>query len=207
MRGRTSARAMEALQSFHVANPQRAGVGRDELASNLKTNPEILDLAIEALLRNRQCELDGPLVARVGWNARLSTADQRLCDQIAARIEASAFTPPTNEELAAALNQTPQQIAAMTRLLAERGCFIRLDERLCMHRDAVEAGKMAALKLFRQAPSFSTMDFRDALGISRKYAVPLIDYLDKIRFTVRAGNIRTPGVEARKRLSTAASRA
>ena len=45
------------------------------------------------------------------------------------------------------------------------------------------------------------MEFRDALGVSRKFAVPLVDYLDKIRFTVRSGNSRTPGAEAKKLLS------
>jgi selenocysteine-specific elongation factor len=66
----------------------------------------------------------------------------------------------------------------------------------------VEAGRQTALKLFRRAPSFSTMDFRDALGVSRKFAVPLVDHLDKTRFTVRNGNNRTPGVEARKLLQS-----
>ena len=74
-----------------------------------------------------------------------------------------------------------------------------------MHRDAVEAGKQTALKLFRRAPAFSTMEFRDALGVSRKFAVPLVDYLDKIRFTVRSGNNRTPGAEAKKLLNPVAT--
>jgi len=73
-----------------------------------------------------------------------------------------------------------------------------------MHRDAVEAGRQTALKLFQHAPAFSTMEFRDALGVSRKFAVPLVDYLDKIRFTVRSGNNRTPGVEAKKVLNPVA---
>jgi hypothetical protein len=45
------------------------------------------------------------------------------------------------------------------------------------------------------------------LAVSRKYAVPLLDYLDKIRFTVRSGHDRSPGVEARKRLSPTAGAA
>ena len=58
-----------------------------------------------------------------------------------------------------------------------------------MHRDAVEAGKQTALETVPpKRRRFSTMDFRDALGVSRKFAVPLLDYLDKIRFTVRSGN-------------------
>ncbi|MCX8107496.1 MAG: SelB C-terminal domain-containing protein [Verrucomicrobiae bacterium] len=44
------------------------------------------------------------------------------------------------------------------------------------------------------------MQFRDALGGSRKYAVPLLDYFDVQRLTVRTGNVRTPGVAARHRL-------
>ena len=66
--------------------------------------------------------------------------------------------------------------------------------------DALEAAKQEALRLFGQKRSFSTMEFRDALGVSRKHAVPLLDYLDKIRFSVRSGHDRTPGVEARKLL-------
>jgi selenocysteine-specific elongation factor len=88
----------------------------------------------------------------------------------------------------------------MLKLLVERAVLVRLDERLCIHRDALEAAKHEALRLFAQKPRFSTMEFRDALGVSRKYAVPLLDYLDRTRFTVRSGNERTPGVEARKLL-------
>ncbi len=88
----------------------------------------------------------------------------------------------------------------MIRLLAERGILVGLDPRTFIHRDALQAAKQVALGLFAKKPSFSTMEFRDALGVSRKYAVPLVDYLDRIRFTVRSGHDRTPGVEARKAL-------
>jgi selenocysteine-specific elongation factor len=104
------------------------------------------------------------------------------------------------EELAAALNEPPPRLTAMAKLLVERGLVARLDDKIWMHRDAVEAGKQTALKLFARAPAFTTMEFRDALGVSRKFAVPLVDYLDKIRFTVRSGNSRSPGAEAKKLL-------
>jgi selenocysteine-specific elongation factor len=75
-----------------------------------------------------------------------------------------------------------------------------LDERVIMHQDAVAAAKQVVLRLFARRPSFTTMEFRDALGVSRKFAVPLLDYLDRSRFSVRSGHDRTPGVEARKLL-------
>ena len=92
------------------------------------------------------------------------------------------------------------RLAKLTRLLVDNGILVRLDQSLLMHRDAVAAARAVAIRLFAEAGAFTTMDFRDALGVSRKYAVPLLDYFDTARLTVRAGNRRTPGVEAKKAL-------
>jgi selenocysteine-specific elongation factor len=86
----------------------------------------------------------------------------------------------------------------MAQVLVERGVLVRLGERTLVHQDALEAARRVALELFARAPAFTTMEFRDALGVSRKYAVPLLDYLDATRFTARDGHNRTPGVEARR---------
>jgi selenocysteine-specific elongation factor len=197
---KTATDILAAIQAFHSTNPQRAGIGREELLATLKADSKLLDLAVASLLGTKQIEHNGNVLARAGWSARVVDRDQRLCDQIAAKLQQAGWAPPGAEELAAALGEPLPRVGAMTRLLGERGILVRLDDRVWMHRDAVEAGKQTALKLFGRAPMFSTMDFRDALGVSRKYAVPLVDYLDKVRFTVRSGNNRTPGAEAKKLL-------
>jgi selenocysteine-specific elongation factor len=199
---KTATDILAAIQAFHSTNPQRAGIGREELLATLKADSKLLDLAVASLLGTKQIEHNGNVLVRAGWSARVVDRDQRLCDQIAAKLQQAGWAPPSAEELAAALGEPLPRISAMTRLLGERGILMRLDERVWMHRDAVEAGKQTVLKLFARAPIFSTMDFRDALGVSRKYAVPLVDYLDKVRFTVRSGNNRTPGAEAKRLLNS-----
>ncbi len=200
-----AANMLAAVQTYHAANPQRAGIGREELLAALQANPVFLDAATESLLQSKQLERHGALLARVGWNAQVPDRDQTLCDQLAAKFQETRWTPPGLEELAVAVQETLPRVTAMARLLAERGVIVKLDDKIWMHRDAVEAGKQTALKLFQKAPAFTTMEFRDTLGVSRKFAVPLVDYLDKIRFTVRSGNNRTPGVEAKKLLNPAAA--
>jgi selenocysteine-specific elongation factor len=191
---------LAAVQTFHAANPRRAGVGREELQAALQANPAFLEAAVESLLASKQLERNGALLARAGWAARIPDRDQRLCDLLAAKLRQAGFAPPGVAELTAAANEPPPRVLAMLRLLAERGVVARLDEQVWMHADAVEAGRQTALGLFKRAPSFTTMEFRDALGVSRKFAVPLVDYLDKTRFTVRSGNNRSPGSEAKKLL-------
>jgi selenocysteine-specific elongation factor len=199
---KTATDILAAVQAIHSSNPQRAGIAREELLATLKTDGVLLDMAVESLLQTKQIEHNGNVLARAGWSARVADPDQHLCDQIAAKLQQTGWAPPGADELAAALGEPLPRIGAMMRLLGERGILVRLDDRVWMHRDAVEAGKQTVLKLFARAAMFSTMDFRDALGVSRKYAVPLVDYLDKIRFTVRSGNNRTPGAEAKKLLNS-----
>jgi len=195
-----AARMLDAVQAFHRANPQRSGLSREELLPAAAGSGEILDLAFESLMQARQLERVGTVFAQPGWRARLADPDQRLSDQIVAAFQKAGWAGPTAAEMAASLGQPLPRVEKVMNLLAERAVLARLDARTFVHHDALESAKAVVLRLFAQQPSFSTMAFRDALGVSRKYAVPLLDYLDKIRFTVRSGHDRTPGAEARKAL-------
>ena len=195
-----AARMIETVLSFHTANPQRAGLGREELFSTVGGAAEVCELAAASLVSAKRLERQGTVFARAGWSARISDRDQQLSDRISAAFQSAGWAGPTSAELATTLGEPPARVEKMVKLLVEQAVLVRLDERLCIHRDALEAAKQVVLRLFRQKPSFSTMEFRDAVAVSRKHAVPLVDYLDKVRFTVRSGHDRTPGVEARKLL-------
>jgi selenocysteine-specific elongation factor len=197
----TAAKMFAAVLAFHTANPQRAGLGRDELFALAGGAAEICEAASASLVTTKRLERQGTVFARAGWSARISDRDQQLSDRISAAFQSAGWAGPTAAELAATLGEPPAAVEKMIKLLVEKAVLVRLDERLCIHRDALEAAKQVVLRLFGQKRSFSTMEFRDAVGVSRKHAVPLVDYLDKIRFTVRSGHDRTPGVEARKLLT------
>jgi selenocysteine-specific elongation factor len=196
----TAARILAAVHAFHTANPQRAGLTREELLPLADGNAELFRLAADALVTAKQIEHIGTVFARGGWSARLSDHDQQLSDKITAAMKVAGWTSPALADLAMTVREPVERVEKMVRLLTERAVLVRLDERVFMHCEAVEAAQQVALRLFASRPSFSTMEFRDALAVSRKYAVPLLDHLDRIRFTVRSGHDRTPGVEARKRM-------
>jgi selenocysteine-specific elongation factor len=192
-----AARVLAGIREFHAGNPQRAGVEREDLAANLAIAREILDMAIASLAGKKEVTAHGTLLAQAGWAARLADPEQRLRENIAAAYQTAGFTPPNIPDLAQTLRAPANLVEKMVRLLVDQRVLVRLDERILMHRSTIESAKQAALRLFRAAPVFSTMQFRDALGVSRKFAVPLLDHLDKLRFTVRSGHDRTPGAEAK----------
>jgi selenocysteine-specific elongation factor len=191
---------MQALLAFHQANPQRLGIEPKEWSAGLNLEKSLVDFAVQHLLQNHRVEQRGALLAMVGWQAQVSNAAQTLGDRIAQRFQQVGYLAPTLEELGTELKTPWPQLQAACQLLIEKGILVRLDEKTIIHRDAIAAAQQVVLRLFAKGPSFTTMDFRDALGVSRKYAVPLLDYLDKTRFTVRTGNHRTPGAEAKARM-------
>ncbi|HYG33466.1 MAG TPA: SelB C-terminal domain-containing protein, partial [Clostridia bacterium] len=197
----TKASIQKGVQQFHANYPQRAGLARDELLKLVGGNADLFTFAAESLVQSRQLEWNGTVFAQNGWSARLSNRDEQLNERVAAAFKQAGWASPASAELATSLRIPEPQVTKSIRLLQERGVLVRLDDKISMHRDAVEAAKQIVVRLFSRAPSFTTMDFRDALEVSRKFAVPLLDYLDRQRFTVRCGNNRTPGVEAKKRMS------
>jgi len=197
-----AAKIVSAVQAFHTAQPQHAGIGRDALRASVGGNADVFELSAASARQAGRIEFNGAVFALPGWKPRISDPDEQLGEQVAAAFRKAGWASPTPDDLAATLRVTPERLAKLTRLLQERGVLVRLDDCVLIHRDAIEAGKQIVLRLFAQRPAFTTMDFRDALGVSRKFAVPLLDHLDRVRFTVRNGNNRTPGTEARKLMSS-----
>lgn len=197
-----AARSVEVVRSYHATQPQHAGVARDALAKAVGGNAELLALAFDSLIASGRLTDNGTVLACPGWRPRVSDPDQAMSEQVAASFRQACWAPPTLDELGARLGIPASRAASLVQLLLGRGELVRLDERVVMHRDAVEAGKQAALALFRRTASFTTMAFRDALGVSRKFAVPLLDHLDRSRVTVRSGHDRTPGAEAKRQLAS-----
>lgn len=198
-----------ALEAFHAANPHRAGAGRGQLldaacapnAAGQAGCRAAAELAIDQLLSEGRILHRGEVFSLPGKQASLDAAQQQACSDLENLLKTAGLAPPTVSELAQEGRMTPATLASMLDLLADRGVIVKLDQKIVMHADALQRAKEVALDLFRKSGSFETVDFRDALGVSRKFAVPLLDYFDTIRFTTRTGSRRRPGQEARKLLN------
>ncbi|MBI5722788.1 MAG: selenocysteine-specific translation elongation factor [Planctomycetes bacterium] len=215
---------LKTMDEFHAANPLRQGIEQESLAGLVcrtaddatqsasagaegsaapagRIDKPTFAAALAELIAAGKLVRAGSVLALAGRGAKVSQADVALCDKIEKTIQTGGFSPPDMPALAVSLAITPARLDAMVRLLADGGKVVRLDDKVVMHSDAVEKAKKIVLGLFARANSFETVEFRDAVAVSRKYAVPLLDYLDSVKFTSRSGNRRTPGQEARKLLA------
>ena len=192
-----AAQAIDALRRFHEANPKRLGMEPTDLAAAAQIDRAVYDVAEAQLIEDGRIERHGTMLVEAGRVLKLSDEDQALCDRIETTLREAKLTPPLPGDLAATLGVPAERLDAMVRLLADHDKVVKLDPKVIMHRQTLDEAQEVVLGLFRKANSFTTMEFRDALGVSRKYAVPVLDYFDSIRLTARGGNRRTAGKTAK----------
>jgi selenocysteine-specific elongation factor len=193
-------RGFAVVEQHHQAHPQLRGINESALAAHISEDSDLSCCVIQRLVESGRLVRHGELLALPRHVAAIGDEDERLCEALESLLLRDCLSPPTISEAADLLGEAVPTIERAAALLQDQGRATRLDERLVMHAEAVERAKQTALALFRAGAGFSTAEFRDSLGASRKYAVPLLDHLDQLSWTVRTANRRTPGRAAREAL-------
>ncbi len=165
-----------AVGEFHAANPLRPGMPKASLASRLDLEVAALDqlLASSAALRD-----DGATVARADFEAGLTADQEAIWQEVQATLASAGWSVPKLGELAIDRE--------MLHVLLRERRLVRVADDLVYLPEQVAALRE---RLGTLAPSFSVPEFKDALAISRKYAVPLLEWLDATGVTMRDGDVR-----------------
>jgi selenocysteine-specific elongation factor len=190
-------RIVEHLKGYHQTYPDRPGVSAAAVAEALAASPLIITAAVQSLMSHGTLSRQGELLALSEHRPQIKEGDQRLLDAIIATYQTDHTKPQRPMELAESLDQPVKRVEPLIRMLTERGDLVRLTDEIVMHREAVEAAVAVVRALFARADRFTTAEFRDALGASRKYVIPLLDHFDRTRLTVRHGSERKPGAKLR----------
>jgi selenocysteine-specific elongation factor len=100
------------------------------------------------------------------------------------------FTPPTLKDLSKELNQNEDHLRDIIERLVYEGKIIKVKGDMYFHRDVIENLKEKVMSYLRQNKEMTPSDFKSTLDLSRKYMIPLLEYLDKIKLTIRIGDKR-----------------
>ncbi len=180
----------------HNANPTLRGLPTSELVPRFDgLASRILDGAVQSLLKERQLastggELHLPTFSPEG---ALSESDRMAASAIEAVFKDGGLTPPSPSDV---VNGDTEKLY---RWLIREGVLVsaKTDARgqstqgIVFHRDAVEAAKEQLRTTFNDGATFTASDAKGVLGTSRKYLIPLLELLDRARFTRRNGDTRT----------------
>jgi selenocysteine-specific elongation factor len=189
----TVRRIGQELDAFHKANPLVEGIPKEDLRERVAPGrrAEVFRAALEEAVRGGQASVSGDVVKRAGRSIALTPEEQRAREQIEqAFAQAGLSVPPVKEVLGKLAIETKRAQKILQLLLREQA-LVKVSEELLFHRAALARlrEQLADYKK-RRGDRLSVPAFKELAGISRKYAIPLLEYLDRERVTRRAGDER-----------------
>ena len=175
---------LQAVDEGHVSRPLDRGVPLQPLRARLGVGGELADWVLARAIERERIAITEGLVSRAGWQPQVSADDRAAISAIERLLEAAGREAPSATEIAAAAGpRTP----ALLRLLEREGRVVPVGEERYLTPVAWRDSLLALRNGTREPRSYSAGEIREIFGISRKYAIPLIEGCDRLGVSSRVG--------------------
>ena len=185
-------RAETELKNFHRGHPLIPGMGKEELKRKVAEylDPALFNCLLQSLDVSGKIKIDAATVAHQDHKVQLNPLEQEIKNYLEEKIKNGKLDPPEPQKIIEASGYKRELVEKILRLLLKEGLLIKVKEDRIYHANCIDELKE---KLGRYAQNKSIIEiasFKELAGITRKNAIPLLEYFDSIRVTKRMGNER-----------------
>jgi len=180
------------ISAYHKKYSLKEGISREELkaSSGNKISSKLFNMAINSLNKNGVIVSDKDNVHLTGYQVEFSEELDSLRRDIAGVYNDAGLTPSSLTEVMNKFKNQKTKAQSIIKLMLKEGDLIQINEELCFARETLEKlrnnYKAQLIKDGKATPA----NFKDLTGLSRKYIIPLMEYFDMSRLTVRVGDHR-----------------
>ena len=178
------------VEEFHAKNPLVDGIAREALRERVKVSPEIFAPALDLLSREKKIDASGDLVRLRGHGVVMKDEEAESRKQIEAAFAGAGLKVPALQEVIAGLKVDRVRAQKIVTLLLRERSLVKVSDELVFHRSALEELHRLVAAQKARSPKMDVAKFKELTGVSRKYAIPLLEYLDRERVTRRVGDAR-----------------
>jgi selenocysteine-specific elongation factor len=186
---------VSSLESFQKSDPLAAGISKEQLRENVGAPPDVLAATLEVLAKGEKLELIGDLVRLPGRGVIMKDEEAESKKIIEQAFASAGLQVPALYNVLAGLKIDKARAQKIVTLLLRDKTLIKISEELVFHHSALAnlRAQLAAYKAKSTVNGVAKIDvgkFKEMTGVSRKYAIPLLEYLDRERVTRRVGDER-----------------
>jgi selenocysteine-specific elongation factor len=184
--------ATAAVQRFHETNPLVSGIGREELKARLFGDASNLlyQAVLDKLVTDKKIVLAGDVIHAFGRRVTLKADEEKMRDQLAVKFQSLGLQVPSPDELINGLKLDRNTARKLIQLMIKENALVKISEEMLVHRSAMDKLIADVKALKSKNPKLGVGEFKDLTGVSRKFAIPLLEYLDRQRVTRRVGDER-----------------
>jgi selenocysteine-specific elongation factor len=181
---------IDIVDEFHRSKPESPGIGFEQLLETSRFKKDVFDALLKLLISQSKLVERKHRLAIPEHKEAFSDDEQKLLNRVESLFKDNLFNPPKYEEIVEYTKVDPEEIRKILKILLEHEQLVRVDKDLFFHREAVEQARKLLIEYIREKGGLESVKFKYLLNTTRKFAIPLLDYFDRIGVTRRAGYTR-----------------
>jgi selenocysteine-specific elongation factor len=185
-----SEQIIRTVQDFQQRNPLAGGIAPETLRENAGVSTSLFDFVLSSLLRDKKLELNSGLLRLPGRGVTMKDEEAKSRQLIEQTFSAAGLKVPALKDVLAGLTIDKTRAQKIVTLLLREKVLIKISDDLVFHRTALDELRRRLLAQKSRSPKINIPAFKDLAGVSRKYAIPLLEYLDREHVTRRSGDER-----------------
>ena len=180
------------LLAMHEAEGLVAGFQNNQIVKHLKLELTVVEKVVSELVQRGKLEvLGGGQFRHKKFTGGLTKEDMRLVKEIEVMHSTELFLVPVRSVVASQLGKTEKKIKELMIWLHQMGILVPVSNELSLHADAIKKAEEVLIRHLKEVGVITALDFKDLIGASRKYAIPILEYFDKKGLTKRNDNERS----------------
>jgi len=190
--GELEERVLGALAALHAEHPLMTNHDRQKVLARLDYvgDEQLLQAVAERLIRAKKLVGDARRIARADFKPKLSANQRKLKDKIVEAHVAAGFAPPEPKEFANQAGGNAGALKDIFEVACAEGFLVRVTDEIYLSAEAEAEMRRRVTERLQTGTGATVAEIRDLLGTTRKYAVPVCEYLDRVGLTTRAGDLR-----------------
>jgi selenocysteine-specific elongation factor len=187
-----AAAVRKAVEAFHRANPLLPGIPKQELRARAGDSPvEIFEAALDDLVKARTLAVSGDLVRQAGREIELSSEEAKAKELIEREFARAGLTVPAFASVLANLPVDAPRAQKILQILLREKVLVKIAQDLVFHSSALARLRELLAKYRKErGERLPITAFKELTGVTRKYAIPLLEHLDREQVTRRVGDER-----------------
>ena len=180
------------LSDYHRKFPLKPGLSKEELRRQLPPAMEVrlFNYLLGGMAQKKQLVAEKDLVRLSTHKVTLAQDQEDLSRRLEELYRRGHLSPPTFKEATEASKIAADKVKQLLQVLVNQGRLVKVKEDLYFHQAAIESLKAALIDFFKNNKEITVVQFKDLTQTSRKFTIPLLEYFDSVRTTVRVGEAR-----------------
>jgi selenocysteine-specific elongation factor len=182
------------LNGYHERFPLKEGLSREELRTTLGmgegAGQKIFSMALKDLEKKGELIAEKETIRLTGHQVQLKGEMGDLRGKIADLYREGGLAPPTVKEILERFADRKKEVVSLIQVIIREGELVRISEDLNFHRDALSRLREEYRKFLLSEGQATPASFKEMTGLTRKFIIPLMEYFDMTKLTMRAGDHR-----------------